>query len=80
MEKLLFHYVGHFLAGHEHRFEKRYGFFLTDYAVVDEVINHLRLTFVAERPPPPALAYQEHLMAAEAPVDCYSQFIGNMMM
>jgi len=25
--------------------------FLTDYAVVDRLINHLRLTFVAERPP-----------------------------
>jgi hypothetical protein len=40
--------------------------FLTDYAVVDRIINHLRLTFVAERPPPPHIAYQEHLMAAEA--------------
>jgi len=25
--------------------------FLIDYAVVDRIINHLRLTFVAERPP-----------------------------
>ncbi|MDH7514128.1 MAG: hypothetical protein QHH14_14375 [Clostridiales bacterium] len=24
--------------------------FLTDYAVVDRIINHLKLTFVAERP------------------------------
>ncbi|MEW5901298.1 MAG: hypothetical protein AB1715_07545, partial [Acidobacteriota bacterium] len=31
--------------------------FLTDYAVVDRIINHLKLTFVAERPPPPRLAY-----------------------
>jgi hypothetical protein len=39
--------------------------FLTDYAVVDRIINHLKLTFVAERPPPPHLAYQEVLVAAE---------------
>ncbi len=39
--------------------------FLTDYAVVDRIINHLKLTFVAERPPPPHIAYQEYLMAAE---------------
>ena len=40
--------------------------FLTDYAVVDRIINHLKLTFVAERPPPPQIAYQEVLMAAES--------------
>jgi hypothetical protein len=40
--------------------------FLTDYAVVDRIIDHLKLTFVAERPPPAQLAYQEVLMAAEA--------------
>jgi len=40
--------------------------FLTDYAVVDRIIDHLKLTFVAERPPPPHRAYQEVLMAAEA--------------
>ena len=40
--------------------------FLTDYAVVDRIIDHLKLTFVAERPPPPQLAFQEYLMAAEA--------------
>jgi hypothetical protein len=39
--------------------------FLTDYAVVDRIINHLKLTFVAERPPPPRIAYQELFMAAE---------------
>ena len=46
--------------------------FLTDYGVVDRIINHLKLTFVAERPPPPHIAYQEHLMAAEAPADYFS--------
>ena len=40
--------------------------FITDYAVVDRIINHLKLTFVAERPPPPHMVYQEVLMAAEA--------------
>ena len=41
-------------------------YFLTDYAVVDRIIDHLKLTFFAERPPPPHIAYQEILMAAEA--------------
>jgi len=40
--------------------------FLTDYAVVDRIIDHLKLTFFAERPPPPPIVYQEVLMAAEA--------------
>jgi hypothetical protein len=39
--------------------------FLTDYAVVDRIIHHLKLTFVAERPPPSRVAFQELLMAAE---------------
>jgi hypothetical protein len=39
--------------------------FLTDYSVVDRIINHLRLTFVADRPPPPQVAFQEYLMAAK---------------
>ncbi|MFQ6112436.1 MAG: transposase, partial [Nitrospinota bacterium] len=39
--------------------------FLTDYAVVDRIINHLKLTFVAAKPPPPHFASQEFLMAAE---------------
>jgi hypothetical protein len=46
--------------------------FLTDYAVVDRIINHLKLTFVAERPPPPHLAYQEVLMTAEASAEYFS--------
>jgi len=43
--------------------------FLTDYAVVDRIIDHLKLTFIAERPPPTHLAYQEVLLAAEASTD-----------
>jgi len=37
--------------------------FLADYAVVDRIIIHLKLSFVEERPPP-HLAYQEFLLAA----------------
>ena len=33
--------------------------FLTDYSVVDRIIDHLKLTFVAERPPPPHIAYED---------------------
>ena len=28
--------------------------FLTDYAVADRIINHLKLTFAADRPSPPS--------------------------
>ena len=38
--------------------------FISDYAVVDRIIAHLKLTFVAERPPPPRVASQEFLMSA----------------
>jgi len=40
--------------------------FITDYPVVDRIINHLKLTFVAEKPPAPQIAYQESLMEAGA--------------
>jgi hypothetical protein len=46
--------------------------FLTDYAAVDRIISHLKLTFVAERPPPPHIVYQELLMAAEASAEYIS--------
>ena len=46
--------------------------FLTDYAVVDRIIDHLKLTFVADKPPPPRVAYQELLPAAEAPTEYFS--------
>jgi hypothetical protein len=46
--------------------------FLTDYAVVDRIISHLKLSFVADRPPPPLIAYQEFLMAAEASAEYFS--------
>jgi ribosomal protein S27E len=46
--------------------------FLTDYPVVDRIIHHLNLTFVAERPPPPHIVYQEVLMAAETSAEYFS--------
>jgi hypothetical protein len=46
--------------------------FLTDYAVVDRIINHLQLTFAAERPPPAHLAYQEVPIAAESSAEYFS--------
>jgi len=46
--------------------------FLTDSAVVDRIINHLNLTFVAAKPSPPRVAYQELLMAAESSAEYLS--------
>ncbi len=46
--------------------------FLTDFSVVDRIIDHLMLTFVAERPPPPHQVYQEVLMAAETSAEYFS--------
>jgi hypothetical protein len=46
--------------------------FITDYSVVDRIINHLKLRFIADKPPPPCFAYQEVLMAAETSAECFS--------
>jgi len=46
--------------------------FTTDYAVVGRIINHLKLSFVAERPPPLQATYQEVLIAVEAPAEYFS--------
>jgi ribosomal protein S27E len=54
------------------RGEMRIIAFLTDYAVVDRIINHLKLTFVAERPPPPHLVSQEFFLDSEASPDYFS--------
>ena len=40
--------------------------FLTEPAVVDRIIDHLKLTFVAEKPPPAAVL-QELLCEADPP-------------
>jgi len=39
--------------------------FIEDHDVIDKIIAHLKLTFMAERPPPPQSIQQELLMAAE---------------
>jgi hypothetical protein len=44
--------------------------FLTDFAVVDRIIGHLNLTFIAERPPPEC-AFQDLLMVADPPVEYF---------
>lgn len=46
--------------------------FLADCIVVDRIINHLKLTFVADKPPPPQIAYPGVLMAAEASAEYFS--------
>lgn len=46
--------------------------FITNFGMVDRIINHLKLTFVAERPPPPHVAFQECLMAAETSAEYFS--------
>jgi len=38
--------------------------FIMDYQPVDRIIDHLKLTSVTEKPPPPQMAFQEVLMAA----------------
>jgi hypothetical protein len=45
--------------------------FITDYPVVDRIINHLKLKFVADKPPPSNVAFQEYLMAAEKSADFF---------
>ncbi len=45
--------------------------FLTEYAVVDRIIDHLKLAFVAEKPPPEC-AFQDLFMVADPPVDYFS--------
>ncbi len=39
--------------------------FIEDHKVIDRIIGHLKLTFHAERPPPPQVIQHELLMAAE---------------
>ncbi|MFP4082197.1 MAG: hypothetical protein ACLFVG_05490 [Candidatus Aminicenantes bacterium] len=70
--RVLFHYFEQFLAEYESRFEREHGFFLTDHAGGDRIINHLKLTFVAERPPSPHMVSQAFLMDSEAPAEYFS--------
>jgi hypothetical protein len=43
--------------------------FITKYAVVDRIINHLKLTFAAAKPPPSHVFTEVALMAAEESVE-----------
>ena len=45
--------------------------FITEYAVVDRIIDHLKLTFVADKPPPSQVFEQVVLMAAEESGDYF---------
>jgi len=45
--------------------------FITDYTAVDRIIDHLKLTFVAEKPPPAHAFEQVALMAAEENADYF---------
>ncbi|HEX9901871.1 MAG TPA: acid--CoA ligase [Acidobacteriota bacterium] len=40
--------------------------------MVDRIIDHLKLTFVAAKPPPSKAAFQEYLVAAETSVEYFS--------
>jgi hypothetical protein len=46
--------------------------FLTDFSLVDHIIDHLKLMFVADKPPPPQFVYQELLIAAEPSAEYFS--------
>jgi hypothetical protein len=39
--------------------------FIEDHKVIDKIIDHLKLTFISERPPPPHDVQHELLTAAE---------------
>jgi hypothetical protein len=39
--------------------------FITEYAVVDRIIDHLKLTFVADKPPPSDVFIEVALMEAD---------------
>jgi hypothetical protein len=45
--------------------------FITDYQAVDCIIDHFKLTFVAEEPPPSSVFKQVALMAAEELVEYF---------
>ena len=45
--------------------------FITDAAVVVRIIDHLKLTFAAERPPPECV-FQNLLMVADPPAEYFS--------
>ncbi len=46
--------------------------FITDYAIVDRIIHHLKLTFVADKPPPPHVVSQQFFLDSGAPAGHFS--------
>jgi len=46
--------------------------FITDYSVVDRTFNHVKLRFIADKAPPPHVASQEVLKAAETGSEYFS--------
>jgi hypothetical protein len=46
--------------------------FPCDFSIVDRIINHLKLSFMAAKPPSPRIAYQEVLMAVETSAEYFS--------
>ena len=46
--------------------------FLTEYAVVDRIMEHLKLTFVAEKPPPSQVFEPVAPMTAEERAEYFS--------
>jgi len=45
--------------------------FLTEHAVVDRIIDHLKLTFAAAKSPLPQAACQEYHWAADPPAEYF---------
>jgi hypothetical protein len=45
--------------------------FITDRAAVDRIIDHLKLRFIAEKPPPSRVFEQVALMAAEGSAEYF---------
>jgi hypothetical protein len=51
---------------------RSWGRFGLSYSTVNRTINHFKLTFVADKPPPPHIAYQEVLLAAQPSAEYFS--------
>jgi hypothetical protein len=49
--------------------------FITEHAVVDRIIDHLKLTFASAKPPPSRVIEQVVLLAAEENVDYFDHLI-----
>ncbi len=47
---------------------------IPDYTVGGRIVGHLKLTFAAQRPPPPHVAYQDVLLAADISAEYFFFF------